>query len=188
MRSDYLSAALSLAFSGALSASCLQATPETDATASPAPSIERVSEPSGPEATGEAPQRMGHIPQWYGSKDFPFETWLPDDGTDVGGGMQRSVTSLGFAVMHGMRVVYPWNCPIEIDVPLRTKALGKISPSRASLWTAEAANLATRLLMDSRAPDDWIGQGEAYCKQLYPSLQSRMNADHKGLGARVHRP
>jgi hypothetical protein len=31
---------------------------------------------------------MGHVERWFGSKDFPFEAWLPDDGTDVGGGMQ----------------------------------------------------------------------------------------------------
>jgi hypothetical protein len=188
MTTKSLAAARVLAFWCVLSASCLQATPDADSMVSPAPSTERVSEPSSPETLGVAPQPMAHLGHWFGSKDFPFEDWIPDDGTDAGGGCQRSVTSLGFAVLHGTEVVYPWDCPIEIDVPKRTKLLGKITASRASLWTTQAANLVAPLLMDSREPDEWRGQGEVYCKELYPRLQSLMNAQHKGLGARVHRP
>src|SRR5277367_5504483 len=63
--------------------------------------------------------------------------------------------------------------------------MGVITRSRASLWTADAIALAAHLLMDSRAPDEWRGQGEAYCKELYPRLQRLMNSQHVGLGERV---
>ncbi len=187
MRSATLTAA-ALVVLCVLEPSCLLGDPEADTTAGPADSTEQADEPSGPEQIGEAPQPMGRIPMWFGSKDFPFEDWIADDGTDVGGGCQRSITRLKFAVWHGETVDYRWSCAIEIDLPKRTKLLGKISASRASLWTAQAANLAGPLLMDSRAAEDWIGQGEAYCIQLYPRLERLMNSQHKGLGARVYRP
>lgn len=105
MPTTSLVAALVIAFTSVLSASCLQGPLETDVTASPTASIERPSEPSGPEPTGDAQQPMGPIWRPYGSKD-----WLSDDGADEGGGCQRSITSLGFSVLHGIHVVYRWKC------------------------------------------------------------------------------
>jgi hypothetical protein len=102
MRVPHIPALVALAaLSCAILPGCLQS-PEADATAS---SIERVSEPGGPEAIGEASQPMGHVEQWYGSKDFPFVVQIKDDGRDAGGGWRRSITTLGFAIYHGVEAV-----------------------------------------------------------------------------------
>jgi hypothetical protein len=189
MRTSHLAAAIVVALTCALSASCLQASPEADAsTSTAAASPERVSEPGFAEPIGEATQPMGHMPLWYESKDFPFVVEINDDGKDPAGGWQRSVASLGFVVTHGMTVVYRWKCPIEIGMPVRSEGQGPISSSRASLWTTQAANLVAPLLMDSRDGEAWIGQGEAYSQELKVRLERLLNSQHEKLGAKVKRP
>jgi hypothetical protein len=117
---------------------CLQS-PEADATASSP--TEQASEPRGPEPTGEAPQPMEVTGGDYESRDFPFVVQVKDDGEGPAGGWQRSVTTLGFLVTDviSLRVLYRWQCPIEIGMPIRSEAQGKITSSRASLWTVEVA-------------------------------------------------
>jgi hypothetical protein len=183
MRVQHIAALAALAaLSCAILPGCLQS-PEVDAKPS---SIERVSEPGGPEAVGEASQPMGRVPQEFGSKDFPFVVQIKDDGKDPGGGWQRSITTLTFSIYHGAKAVYTWDCPIEIGMPIRSKGQGTISPSRASLWTAQAANAAVDLVRDSRDdPDEWIGVSVLFCRDLYTRMQGQLNSNHKWLGATV---
>ena len=88
-----VAAALVLAFSSVLEASCLRATPAPDATA---PSTEQLSDAvnltSGPdEPIEEAPEPMLHAGLEYGSEDFPFVVVRKWDGEDGAGGWQRAL-------------------------------------------------------------------------------------------------
>jgi hypothetical protein len=187
MTTKSLAVVLVLALSCAIEASCLRASPEPDVTASGATSVQPRSEPNRTEPTGQAPEPMGYVER-YGSAKFPFVVWIPDDGQEEAGGWQRSVTTLSFWVDRGIQREYDWKCPIEIQMPIRSEKLGRISASRASLWTAQAATDAVRLQLDSKDAEDWIGMGELFCTELYPRLQRMLNTRHKGLGARVKRP
>jgi hypothetical protein len=184
----HFSALVALAVSSALfiSAGCLQSpttTPDADDTA--LPSLARA---RGTEPIGVAQEPMGHIEQWYGSKDFPFVVQVEDDGQDPAGGWQRSVTSLSFTVWHGIEGVYNWECPIEIGMPIRSQAQGKITASHASLWTTQVANDVAPLLAESRPADEWIGRGSTFCDELRERMQETLNNRHQNLGARVKRP
>jgi hypothetical protein len=89
-----------------------------------------------------------------------------------------------------MQVTYEFGCRIEIGIPMRCAALGKITSNRASLWTAEVANIVAPLLCESRDPDDWVGAGEMFCEELRTRMKRLMNSKHQGLGATVskHHP
>lgn len=87
--------------------------------------------------------------------------WVEDDGKDDAGGCQRSIKTLPFWVTEGLKVLYEWDCPMEIDMPIRSRAQGTISPSRASLWTAEAANNVVNLELQAGTPT--TGSARAPC-------------------------
>ncbi len=188
MTTKAIAPALVLAFSCMLSASCLRGTQEANVTVSPVASAPPASELSATEPMGEALQPMGHVSYPYGSKDFPFYPWVADDKEDEAGGWQRSIVTLPFDVTEDDLPVYPIDCPMMIGMPERSRKLGTITSSRASLWTAQVANDVAPLLCESRPAREWIGQQERFCNELRVNMKETLNNRHRGLGARVSKP
>ena len=167
-----LAAALVLAFSCVLSASCIQAIP--DDTAAP---------PSTSTAIGAAPQAMGRLA--FGSQDFPFFTLIKDDGKGKGGGWQITQFAVHCVAGQGLEPGEEWDCPIEVGMPIRSSQIGRITPSRAAMWTAEIVNAA---LPEQRASrDDWTGLGAVFCKELEKRMEAMFKAQYPGCGAKVMR-
>jgi hypothetical protein len=176
-----LTAALVLAFSCVLSASCLQAIPDDTAPPPSTSTAPPASEPAEP--IGEAPQASGRMP--FGSKDFPFFTQIKDDGKGLGGGWQITHFTVHCVAGEGLAPSDEWDCAIEVGMPIRSSQIGRITPSRAALWTAEIVNAA---LPEQRASrDDWTGQGAVFCKELQERMERMFHAAYPGCGARVTR-
>jgi hypothetical protein len=189
MRVHHLSALVALALSAALlTSACLQSpttTLEADEPASP--SVEQASEQAGDtEPIGEAQEEQAWLPApSYGSGVFPFVVAVKDDGEGTAAGWQKANVVLRFSIVQGIHVTYRWTCPIEIGMPLRSQAEGRISKSRAALITAEIATAVVGPLGDSRP--DWEGQGTAFCTELYARMQTTFSERYPGYGARVKR-
>jgi hypothetical protein len=178
-----LAAALVIAFTSVLSASCLQAIPETDDTAtSPSTSTPLpASEPAEP--IGEAPQASGRMP--FGSKDFPFFTQIKDDGKGTAGGWQITHFAVHCVAGNGLLPSDEWDCPIEVGLPIRSSQIGRITPSAAAFWTAEVVNAA---LPEQRASrEDWTGLGAVFCRDLMDRMETMFKGQYPGCGARVKR-
>jgi hypothetical protein len=70
-------------------------------------------------------------------------------------------------------------------LPIRSSQIGHITPSRASMWTAEIVNVA---LPEQRASrDDWTGLGVVFCRELEQRMKTMFRAQHPGCGAQVTR-
>jgi hypothetical protein len=180
MRIRYVAAALVCLCCAVLTASCLQspsAPPETD------PGGAQSS--NGPESIGEAPQESASGPP-YVSDDFPFVVFLDDDGKDEGGGWQRALKTFKYMERNWFIPNYFWQCPLRIEVPLRTKLEGPISASRAALMSAEIANEVVDPLLYSRPT--WRNQGAVFCGELRDAMQAMFKRRYPNVGARVRRP
>jgi hypothetical protein len=173
-------AAVALGVSCAL-ASCVQG-PETQETDRGETQRSQEPEPSG-EARQEVYDTDGRR---YESKDFPFVVEVKDDGKDEGGGWQVCGTILHFRQGHWWwfveHDVYRWQCRVKIGMPLRTKRTGRISPSFASLASAEIANEVVPALLEQ---DDWRGKPAVFCKELRDAMDAMFDRQHEGLGAKV---
>jgi hypothetical protein len=183
MTTKSLAAALVIAFTCVLSASCLQAIPEADDTATPqsASTTPPASEPAEP--IGEAPQASGRMP--FGSKDFPFFTQIKDDGKDLGGGWQITHFAVHCVAGEGLLPSDEWDCPIEVGMPIRSSQIGRITPSYAALMTAEIVNAALPEQRASRA--DWTGLGAVFCRQLERRMEAMFKGQYPGCGAKMKR-
>lgn len=120
----------------------------------------------------------------YGSistKYFVFVVTVKDDGEGVGGGWQKADAILPFGYVSA---VFPhfWKCPIEVGMPLRTKQLGRISPSRAALYSAEIATEVAARLLDEQS---WKGQTTLFCQELKAGMSATFHDRYPALGARV---
>ena len=182
-KSNSIAAALVLAFTCVLSASCLRGEPEASHTATPSPSTDPGSEPSGPEPIGEAPQESGPA---YRPDQFPFHVFTKDDGKGEAGGSQQTEYTFDFEEREWWLPVYVWRCPIQIEVAIRSELYGRISPTLASRCTAEVANEVVNPLLESQVA--WRNQGEEFCYELQERLRQEFRARYPGLGARVHKP
>jgi len=120
-----------------LAASCAEGPTISEADGAVSPSLEPPSEPGASEPIGEARQEAGHT---YESKDFPFVVERQDNGLDEGGGWQVARGIFPFGERNWLIPNYLWVCRLEIAMPLRTAKLGRISPSRAALYSAEVMN------------------------------------------------
>jgi hypothetical protein len=160
-----------------LAASCLQGSPGTDATTSPAPSIEWVSEPSGPEPIAEDREPLPIVS--YKPEDCPFRVFIRDDGKGKAGGWQEARADLDF--WHVVLPRWPdhWRCLLTVGMPLRTEAAGPIPSREAAIFSVEIAEDAARA-MDYNLP-----QG-IFCKRFIESMNRLFKARYPKLGARVN--
>ena len=112
----------------------------------------------------------------FTSLEFPFVTTVKDDGTDKGGGYQVAKVNLEF-----VRILIPisittWWCPFNIEMPLRTEGMGKISAARAASLSEEITVGVARD-MDYDLPDgifcfQYIKKVQAAFDFKYPSLKA----------------
>jgi hypothetical protein len=70
-------------------------------------------------------------------------------------------------------------------MPIRNQAEGRITPSRAALYSAEVANAVVDPLLESRA--SWNNQGVVFCAQLRDEMEAMFKKLHPKLGATVSR-
>lgn len=117
----------------------------------------------------------------YKAKEFPFVTTIPDDGKDEGGGWQVAKTNLDFWDVDIPHLPRKWLCPVTVQVPLRTRAEGVISPSLAAKRAARIANLTARD-MDYKLP-----QG-IFCKKFAIAMDALFKKKYRSLGASVTNP
>ena len=136
-----------------------------------------------PEPIGEAQQESGRV---YESKEFPFRVFLKDDGNGPAGGWQVTDKVFQFVERNWGIPRYYWQCPIQIGMPLRCVALGRVTPSRAALYSAEVATAVVDPLLESRPA--WKNQGAAFCVQLRDRLQEEFDDNYPEVGAKVKRP
>lgn len=158
-----------------LTVSCLQ-----NPTASPTTDPGEAQGSNGPEQIGETQQESG---AQYQSKDFAFVVSVQDDGKDDGGGWQTAGNTFHFVERNWGIPRYRWKCPLAIGMPIRSQLEGRITPSRAALYSAEVANAVVDPLLDSQAT--WENQGAAFCIELEENLQAMFRLRYPNVGARV---
>ena len=112
----------------------------------------------------------------FTSLEFPFVTTIKDDGTDKGGGYQVAKVNLEF-----VRILIPisittWWCPFNIEMPLRTEGMGKISATLAASMSAEITVGVARD-MDYDLPQ-WI-----FCSQYVDKVDAAFKFKYPFLGA-----
>jgi hypothetical protein len=179
MQVRHVAAALVCLFCTILTASCLQSPttyPEDD------PGEAQASK--GVEPIGEAQQEAGG--KAYESKDFPFVELLKDDGEGKGGGWQTADKTFSFLEANWFIPNYFWQCHIRIGMPIRSVKDGRVTPSRAALYSTEIANAVVDPLLDSRAT--WRNQGAVFCDELQDALQAMFKRRYPRVGARVSKP
>ncbi len=182
MTTASLAAALVIAFTCVLEASCLQRrNPEAEPAEGLAPTTGQTGEPSDPEHLGEAPQESSGGRR-YGSKDFRFKVVVEDDGEGEAGGYQAADVSDAFSMLKLSGRGYRWECHYRVLMPIRAEHFGRITADRAALWSAEAANEVVFPLL---ARENWTGLGVLFCQDLNRLLAARLNAEHPRLGASV---
>ncbi len=136
--------------------------------------------PPKPQGAGEPQSFDCNAIGAYSPSLFKFKTTLVDDGEGVAGGAQQAATSLDF--LDGRQTPpQAWACPLTVELPIRTSTRGVISPSKAADMSAEAATLASSLVMHSR--DSWIPA--SFCLNFKPVMKKTMAALYPGCGARV---
>src|SRR6185436_215373 len=97
---------------------------------------------------GEAQQEIGRA---YKSKDFTFVVVVKDDGEGDGGGWQEAKKTFGFIQSNFLFPVYHWKCRMRIEMPIRSKAWGTITPDQAAEYSARVANAVVDPLLDTRS-------------------------------------
>jgi hypothetical protein len=165
-----LSAAILALSCSVFAVSCLQSqTPESSTEAQSSNAAE-------PTATGETREPLP-IVGTFGSNDFSFVTTIEDDGEGDGGGWQEAQADLPFA-----RLLSPqtWHYYLTVGMPLRTMLLGRISPSRAAILSAQVATATGRSLSYKLPPG-------TFCNELEDGMRA-LFAAQPGLGARVTMP
>jgi hypothetical protein len=111
---------------------------------------------------------------------------LKDDDEGDGGGWQTADKTFDFAERDWGIPVYFWQCPIRIGMPIRCAKEGRITPSRAALYSAEVANAVVDPLLESRTT--WKNQGAAFCVKLQDALRATFKHRYPSVGATVSRP
>jgi hypothetical protein len=169
-----LSAAIFALSCSVFAVSCLQSqTPESSTEAQSSNAAEPT---AAGEPTGEAQEPLPIVGS-FGSNYFSFVTTIEDDGEGDGGGWQEAQANLPFA-----RLLPPqtWHCYLTVGMPLRTVLLGRISPSRAAILSAQIATAAGRSL-NYKLP------APTFCHELKDGMKA-LFAAKLGLGARVTIP
>jgi hypothetical protein len=114
---------------------------------------------------------------------FKFAPVVQDDHQDEGAGWQTATARLKF-VDTRPEVPKIWACTVTISVPLRTVALGRISPDYAAEAAADIATDASETVMHSQ--NEWLTA--PYCKAFKDEMNRLFAVRYSGLGARVTSP
>jgi len=115
---------------------------------------------------------------YFEPSDFPFVVTVADDGTGPAGGWQEAKAGLIFGPSSdGGRA-----CVGLIEMPLRTSAWGKVSPSYAAIYTANVANAVAEKLKKDGLFDLPVG---IFCDRVDTEMKEQFKERYKGMGAKV---
>ena len=109
---------------------------------------------------------------------FPFVTTVADDGTGDGGGWQVANAGLIFGPSEDGGKA----CVGVIEMPLRTRAWGRVPPNIAAIYTAKAANAAAAELEDDGSFNLPPG---IFCNKFDTELKKQFKKSYDGMGARI---
>jgi hypothetical protein len=117
---------------------------------------------------------------------FKFSVLVIDDGKGLGGGSQRASTVLQFVdARESWLNQNRWNCRVTIDMPIRHRLYGIITPERAAELSADVADVASSSVMNSQP--QWIGG--LFCKRFADKMTALFTTAPGGsFGARVTSP
>lgn len=117
---------------------------------------------------------------------FKFGVWVNDDGQGEAGGWQRASTVLTFKDLRTSWISPDtWQCRITVQVPIRARYYGIISPEVAAKWSADTAIVASDQVMKTRPK--WIAA--LFCPQFASKMMKLFkDAARADIGARVTSP
>jgi hypothetical protein len=130
---------------------------------------------------GSTPEPICNAIGSYDASLFRFKTIVADDGNDKGGGYQAASANVKF-VDGRQDLPVGWSCAVTVQMPLRTKAYGKISPDDAAEMTADVLTLASSVTMHSRS--SWIPS--LFCIKLAENMIPIFEERYKGVGPRIN--
>lgn len=119
----------------------------------------------------------------FSSSIFKFVTTVKDDGKGEAGGWQQASAALNFVDTRFL-ASRAWSCRMTVGMPLRTLALGQISPESAAEMSADIATAASGDVMHRRP--EWLTA--EFCQALKDEMLSLFAEHHPYLGARVNLP
>ncbi|MEO7328678.1 MAG: hypothetical protein ABI193_08885 [Minicystis sp.] len=119
----------------------------------------------------------GTFVKFYPS-DFPFVTVVKDDGEGKAGGWQAAKVNLMFTHAVIPWSVVTWWCPFNIEMPLRTELMGKVSPSLAADLSVEITEGVAR----DPSTDYSLPQG-IFCSQFVAKVDAAFKFKYPKLGA-----
>lgn len=113
---------------------------------------------------------------------FRFRIIVKDDGKAEPGGWQEASTELNFV---DGRLVLPkaWSCRLNVGMPLRAAAYGRISPDFAAETAASVATQASQVVMHRRP--EWLTA--AFCIEFITEMNDLFVKNYPDLGARASR-
>jgi hypothetical protein len=130
---------------------------------------------------GSTPEPICNAIGSYDASLFRFKTIVADDGTGEAGGYQVASANVKF-VDGRQDLPVGWSCAVTVQMPLRTKLYGKISPDDAAEMTADVLTEASSVTMHSR--ESWIQA--LFCKQLAENMAPIFEKRYKGVGPRIN--
>ncbi len=114
---------------------------------------------------------------------FKFVPIVQDDREDEGAGWQVAVAQLKFVdTRHFIPRI--WSCQMTVGMPLRSTALGRISPELAAEVTASIATEASTKVMHLK--ETWLTA--EFCVGFTAEMNQLFLKKHPKLGARVTSP
>jgi len=138
-----------------------------------------ISPGAGPLAAEEPNPCMAGRIVIFKPSEFPFVTTIPDDGTGPGGGWQVATPRLEFNSIHNQAGVV-WFCTFNIEMPLRTEKMGKVSASRAADLSVE---ITEKVALDPNT--DYSIPSGIFCSRFILNVDAAFASTYPFLGARA---
>jgi len=107
---------------------------------------------------------------------FKFATTVPDDGKADPAGWQEASAELNFVDTRSI-IPHLWSCRVRVGMPLRTGALGPVSPESAAEMSAGIATEASGTVIHSRP--EWLGA--EFCVAFKEEMTRLFRRDHPSL-------
>jgi len=113
----------------------------------------------------------------YNPSDFPFVTTVQDDGQGSAGGWQVAKVNLEFKRVQVYELTYTaWYCDFNVEMPLRTQAMGTVDATRAATFSVDIADSV------GRGMDFSLPQG-IFCSQFVQKMRDAFKSKYPKLGA-----
>ena len=138
-----------------------------DAPLSLSPSVER-----------QTPTSTGIFIPIHKPSHFPFVVIVPDDGKGKAGGWQEAKANLPFEKITLPITVRLWYCPITIQLPIRHRKIGIISPATAATMSANVTN-SVASGMDFDLPRG------VFCHKFFLGVEAAYPSMYPNVGVRV---